>query len=108
MSIVPQNNNFVLKICKGISYYPIAYWLTVQDFNDEITRLKNTGKQISVTDIYEIMIRIYADMEKLRYYNIKMDFKFKTARQGIKDLAKHIYGDSSKWEDDVKRVSDLP
>lgn len=77
--------------------YPLAYWISVPDFFDEIKRITGTNTTIDNALVFNVMLEIYKEKESDRDAGMKVDFSFHTARKALRSLSLSLFGDKEAW-----------
>lgn len=77
---------------KSIPAHAIYEWLRVQDFVDEMLRLKKCGIYITVEVLYSVMNPIMQDIKEYGIHSedIQRDVMYGSLHNGLKDVKKSL------------------
>lgn len=89
--------DFLYNKC-DIPKYPLAFWISVPEFFEEIKRLSGTSAEINNAVVFNIMLEIYKEKEAERDNGKEVDFNFYATRKALRHLSKILYNDEDFWQ----------
>ena len=98
--ISPQQHtelDFLYNRC-DIPKYPLAHWISVPEFFNEVKRIESTGTRINKEVVFNIMREIYKEKQAEKDRGNKPDFNFYSTRKALRYLSKFLYGDADYWK----------